>query len=153
MVAFSLERSTVVVAPPARVHGLVDTFPAWQSWSPWEGIDPDLHREYSGPAQGTGARYRWSGNKKAGEGTMEIVSSTPERIEVALEFLRPFAARNTTTFTFTPEPAAGGTRVTWTMTGERGPAMALAGRLFFDRAIGRDFERGLAALRTAAAGT
>ena len=33
------------------------------------------------------------------------------------------------------------------MTGNRGAVMALMGRLYFDRAIGKDFERGLAQLK------
>jgi hypothetical protein len=33
------------------------------------------------------------------------------------------------------------------MEGRRNPVMSLAGRLFFDRAIGGDFEKGLAALK------
>jgi len=33
------------------------------------------------------------------------------------------------------------------MTGSRSAIMSLAGRLFFDKAIGHDFEKGLAALK------
>lgn len=36
------------------------------------------------------------------------------------------------------------------MTGQRNPVMSLAGKLFFDKAIGKDFERGLASLKAAA---
>lgn len=49
-------------------------------------------------------------------------------------------------------PDAGGTRVTWTMSGQRNPLMAVAGALFFDKAIGKDFDRGLAALKREAEG-
>jgi hypothetical protein len=47
-------------------------------------------------------------------------------------------------------PAAGGTDVTWVMTGERNILMSLMGKLFFDKAIGRDFDRGIASLKAAA---
>lgn len=47
-------------------------------------------------------------------------------------------------------PAGDATDVTWTMTGTRNPVMGLMGRLFFDKAIGRDFERGLASLKAEA---
>ena len=47
-----------------------------------------------------GARYAWSGNRKAGSGTMEIVASTaPNSIKIRLEFTKPFKAVNPTTFT------------------------------------------------------
>ena len=68
MADFTMSRSIHVQAAPARIHALLDDFHQWQRWSPWEGLDPDLHREYSGPAAGVGSTYHWSGNKKAGEG-------------------------------------------------------------------------------------
>ena len=117
-------------------------------WSPWEGVDPDLRRDYSGPDHGVGSTYHWSGNKKAGEGEMQIKESTPTSVVVDLEFLKPFKATNVTTFSLVP--AGDATEVTWTMTGTRGALMSLMGKLFFDKAIGRDFEKGLAALKQSA---
>jgi len=148
MADFELSRSTTVIAPPEQVHGLLDDFHAWRAWSPWEGLDPDLERTFTGPERGVGSHYAWSGNKKAGQGTMEIVESTPASVVVDLRFLKPFEATNTTRFDLAP--AAGGTHVTWTMTGERGPLMTLLGRLYFDRMVGRDFEKGLAQLKATA---
>jgi Polyketide cyclase / dehydrase and lipid transport len=149
MAQFSMSRSTTVDAPTGRVHGLVDDFREWRQWSPWEGLDPDLERTYSGPSSGVGSRYRWSGNRRAGQGEMEILESTPSRVSVDLRFLKPFKARNLTTFDL--EQVGGGhTRVVWTMSGTRSLVMSLAGRLFFDRSIGKDFDRGLASLKAAA---
>ena len=66
-----------------------------------------------------------------------------------LEFTKPFKAVNPTSFTFTP--ADGGTRVTWRMTGEnKGLAKVFALVVNMDKMVGGDFERGLAALSTAA---
>ena len=149
MTDFSMSRSTTVDAPADRVHGLVDDFHHWPQWSPWEGLDPAMERTYAGPPSGVGSVYRWSGNRKAGQGAMEIVESTPARVAIDLQFLKPFKARNLTTFEL--EQVGGGhTRVVWTMSGRRNPVMALAGRLFFDRAVGKDFDRGLASLKAAA---
>jgi hypothetical protein len=145
MADFSLSRGTRIHADAASVHALIDDFREWQKWSPWEGVDPDLRREYSGPDHGVGSTYHWSGNKKAGEGEMRITASTPAAVVVDLEFLKPFKATNVTTFTLAAVGDA--TEVTWTMTGSRSAIMSLAGRLFFDKAIGHDFEKGLAALK------
>jgi len=149
MAEFSLSRSTRIQAEPARVHALLDDFREWKRWSPWEGLDPALQREFTGPDHGVGSTYHWSGNKKAGEGEMRITDSTPSSVVVDLRFLKPFKATNVTGFTLTPAPGAAGnaTDVTWTMTGTRNPVMSLMGRLFFDKAIGADFERGLASLK------
>ena len=148
MTDFSLSRNTRVRADAATVHALIDDFREWTKWSPWENVDPDLHRDYTGPQRGVGSTYKWSGNRKAGEGEMRIAGSTPTSVVVDLEFLKPFRATNVTTFRLAP--AGEATDVTWTMTGTRNPVMGLMGRLFFDKAIGRDFERGLASLRAEA---
>jgi hypothetical protein len=145
MADFTLSRSTRIQAEPARVHALLDDFREWQKWSPWEGLDPAMVREYSGPDHGVGSTYHWSGNKKAGEGEMRMTGSTQESVVVDLEFLKPFRATNVTTFALTP--AGDATDLTWTMTGTRNPVMALMGKLFFDKAIGADFEKGLASLK------
>ncbi len=145
MAEFSLSRSIRVQADAARVHGLVDDFREWQKWSPWEGLDPDLNRDYSGPDRGVGSTYHWSGNKKAGEGEMRVTESTPTSVVVDLQFLKPFKASNVTAFALTPVGDA--TDVTWTMTGTRSAIMGLMGKLFFDKAIGADFEKGLASLK------
>ncbi|KAA1426431.1 SRPBCC family protein [Nocardioides antri] len=148
MASFTLTRDAVVDAPPARVHAILEDFHAWEAWSPWEEMDPHLERSFSGADKGVGAHYAWSGNKSVGKGSMEITRSTPERIEIDLEFVEPFKASNQTAFDLTP--AAGGTRVEWTMTGERNVLMTLMGKLYFDKAIAKDFDRGLAKLRAVA---
>jgi hypothetical protein len=145
MPSFSNERSTTIDASPSRVHKFLDDFHAWSGWSPWEELDPDMTRTFSGPDRGAGSRYAWQGNNKVGTGTMTITESTPERIAIDLEFLKPFRASNQTVFTL--EPAGDRTRVVWTMSGRRNLAMAVAGRLFFDRAIAKDFDKGLAKLK------
>ena len=145
MADFTLSRSTRVHAEPARVHALVDDFREWQKWSPWEGLDPAMHREYTGPDHGVGSMYHWSGNKKAGEGEMRITGSTPTSLVADLEFLKPFKASNVMSFALAPDGDA--TDVTWTITGRRNAVMNLMGKLFFDKAIAGDFERGLASLK------
>ena len=145
MADFSLSRSTRIQAAPSRIHPLLDDFHQWQRWSPWEGLDPDLKREFSGPDHGVGATYHWSGNRKAGEGEMRMTASSPARVAVDLDFLKPFKASNVTTFDLTPSGDA--TEVTWTMTGTRSAVMGLMGKLFFDKAIAKDFDKGLASLK------
>ncbi|MCX6400184.1 MAG: SRPBCC family protein [Propionibacteriales bacterium] len=146
MPAFSQTHETTIAAPPATVHALVADFHEWIKWSPWEGLDPELKRTYEG--EGVGARYTWAGNKKAGEGAMTFAGIAPGEIRVDLQFLKPFKAENDITFALTP--AGEGTHVAWTMSGNRNLAFAVMGKLFFDKAIGKDFEKGLAALKVAA---
>lgn len=149
MAEFEVVRQTVIAAQPARVHGLIDNFREWKQWSPWEDLDPQLRRMYSGPDTGPGARYAWEGNRKAGAGTMEITDSSEREIRVRVSFEKPWRATNTAVFSLLPAPE--GTTVVWRMTGAQTWLMGLLGRFFpVDRLLGKDFERGLARMRAAA---
>jgi uncharacterized protein YndB with AHSA1/START domain len=144
---FAITRSATMNAPPARVFDQVNDFRKWEAWSPWEKLDPNLQRTYGGAPAGVGANYRWLGNKKVGEGEMTITESrAPELIRLDLHFIKPFNATNVTEFKF--QPAAGGTNMTWTMTGERNFMFKLMGLMMnMDKMIGADFERGLANIK------
>jgi len=147
--SFEISRSTGIGASAAAIHRLIDDLRQWRAWSPWEDLDPALERTYSGPDAGVGARYAWKGNKKAGEGSMVITGSTPERIDIELAFVKPF--RNTNQVTFTLTPTGDATEVEWTMRGERKGLWGLLGRLMpMDKWIGKDFEKGLVQLMAAA---
>ena len=148
--SFEVTRSTTIAADPARVHGLIGDFHRWTVWSPWEDLDPNLSRTYTGPNSGVGAHYAWRGNRKAGEGSMEITGSSPERIDIELAFLKPM--RNTQHVEFVLTPTSGGTDVTWRMSGQHeGLMMNLFSKVVsMDRLIGKDFEKGLARLKAAA---
>ncbi|MCB9666353.1 MAG: SRPBCC family protein [Alphaproteobacteria bacterium] len=139
-------RSAHVAAPPEVVFDQLDDFVAWQRWSPWQDLDPQMQKEVGGPESGVGAWYTWSGNEDVGQGRMEILSATaPERVVWDLQFLSPWEARNTTTIEIDPD--GEGSTVRWTMTGPQA-FMAKAAGLFMDMdaMIGADFERGLGRL-------
>lgn len=146
MSTYEVSRTAVIPAPAAEIFPLVNSFQEWTKWSPWESVDPAMQRSYTGASSGVGAKYAWSGNRKAGSGTMEIVESLePSTIRIRLEFTKPFKTINPTTFTFAP--AGNGTSVTWTMTGEnKGLGRIFALFMNMDKMVGGDFERGLASL-------
>ena len=115
---FEVVRDATIAAPPSTVYGLLADFHRWREWSPWEDLDPSLQRTYSGPDAGVGAVYEWSGNRKAGAGRMEIVEADPSsRVQIALQFLKPFKSKNATTFLLAERD--GGTHVTWRMVGPK----------------------------------
>ena len=147
---YTVERSLLVEADPARVQRELVDFHRWTAWSPWEDLDPDLRRSYSGAAEGVGSVYEWSGNRKAGQGRMEITEVRPgDAVVVDLRFLKPFKSQSVTTFRTVPE--GSGTRVTWSMTGPRTAALKVMG-LFtsMDKLVGKDFEKGLTRLKAVA---
>jgi hypothetical protein len=147
---FHIERSVAMSAPPQNAFAQVNDFHAWSAWSPWEKRDPQMKKTFEGPSSGVGATYAWAGNKEVGEGRMTIEkSASPSLVGIKLEFLKPFAATNTATFTFAP--ASEGTKVTWAMDGENG-FMSKAFSMFvdMDKMLGADFEQGLASMKTLA---
>ncbi len=144
---FRVSRSVLIAAPAARIFDQVEDFRAWSAWSPWEGIDPTMTRTHGGPAAGIGASYRWAGNRNVGEGAMTITDARPgEHLGLAIEFIKPFAAKNRITFDFVTN--GNGTTVTWTMSGTSSFMFKAMG-LFIncDKMIGDQYEKGLAQLK------
>ena len=144
---YVVEREQRIHASPAAVQERIVDFRRWQAWSPWEDVDPALRRSYSGAPSGVGAVYEWEGNRKAGKGRMEITSVEPDRsVAVDLQFLKPFKARNVTTFT--TEQRGDDTLVRWSMTGPRTFMTRVMGIFSsMDKMIGPDFEKGLDRLK------
>jgi len=146
---FSVRRAAVVKAPPEKIFPLINDFHQWGSWSPWEGKDPAMKRTYSGATSGKGAVYAWEGNKNVGTGRMEILdASSPSKIVIKLDFLKPFEAHNTAEFTMSPQGDAATTNVNWVMHGPA-PFMSKVMQVFMniDRMVGKDFEAGLSNLK------
>jgi hypothetical protein len=145
---YAVTRSATIQAPPDRVFAQVNDFKAWNAWSPWAKLDPDCKYTFSDPSAGKGATYAWEGDSNVGSGNMTIIDSKPaEQIDLRLEFIKPFAGICPTQFTFKPE-GAGGTRVTWTMTGENNfVAKAMCMFMNMDKMVGGDFEKGLANIK------
>ena len=144
---FSVQRATIVKAPPEMIFPLINDFHLWGSWSPYERKDPAMKRTYSGAASGRGAVYAWDGNKNVGSGRMEILdASTPSKIVIKLDFFAPFEGHNTAEFTMLPQGDA--TSLTWLMHGPA-PFMSRLMQVFMniDNMVGKDFEVGLANLK------
>jgi hypothetical protein len=150
MTSYSVvERATTIDATPDRILPLLTDLRNWQQWSPWEGLDPDLRRTYEGT--GVGSAYEWSGNRKAGAGSMRVTDVTDDSVDIDLTFTKPFRSASKTAFALQPDGPA--TRVQWRMHTPRTLGMRIAGLFMnMDKRIGGDFERGLASLKAAVEG-
>ena len=143
-----VQRAIGIKARAEEIFPLISDFHQWLKWSPYEEKDPAMKRTYGGADSGTGAVYGWDGDKNVGSGRMEILeAAAPSKIVIKLDFFKPFEGHNTAEFTMLPQ--GDGTHVTWVM---HGPAnfMSRLIQVFMnlDRMIGRDFEAGLAKLKT-----
>ncbi len=148
---YHVERTITVAAPSSVVFAQVDDLHAWAAWSPWEKLDPAMHKSFAGPSRGVGASYAWQGNDQVGAGKMTIIAERPPHsVRYKLEFRAPFVASADGSFTFARNGASS-TVVTWAMDG----ANNFVGKLFsvfmdMDTRVGGDFERGLAQLKAVA---
>jgi hypothetical protein len=144
---FRIQRSASINAPAERIFPFINDFRNWVDWSPWEKMEPELKRSFGGGASGQGSVYEWEG-QKVWKGRMEIAKiSPPTNILINLDFLKPFEAHNIAEFTL--EPRGNSTTVTWAMYGPN-PYIAKVMHIFFsmDRMVGKQFEAGLANLKT-----
>jgi hypothetical protein len=144
---FRIQRTANIKAPPETIYPLINEFDRWGAWSPYEHRDPDMKRTRSGPNSGKGAVYEWDGNKNVGKGRMEILETSPSKVVIKLDFLRPFEAHNTAEFTL--QPRGDTTDVTWAMHGPNlfvGKVMSVF--IDIEKMVGKDFETGLASMKT-----
>jgi uncharacterized protein YndB with AHSA1/START domain len=148
--SFRVQRTTSIKAPPEKIFAYINDLHRWAAWSPYEHKDPAMQRTLSGAASGRGAVYEWNGNREVGQGRMEITaSSPPSRVTIQLDFIKPFEGHNVAEFTLRPQGDA--TTVTWALHGPSPYLTKLMGLFFsMDTMIGKDFEAGLANLKSVA---
>lgn len=149
---FRIVRSTTIAAPPAAVFAQVNDFQKWEAWSPWAKLDPNVKNTFEGPAAGTGAIFKWSGNSEVGEGKMTLTESRPhELIKIKLDFVKPFEDTSNVEFTFKPD--GDKTVITWNMAG-RNNFISKTFCLFMnmDKMVGGQFEQGLANIKSVVEG-
>jgi len=149
---WEVARAQNVRASAEQIYAHLDDLHAWKAWSPWqESAYPGLVFRYAGPARGPGAQLSWQ-SESTGDGLLRIEASDPPRL---LAFSMSFQkgrirARDTLRLESLP---GGATRVTWHDQGTLG--RTLIGRLslpLVEQSMGRDLERGLAALAAVAEG-
>ena len=147
---FRVQRKVSINASPDTIFAFINDLHKWTSWSPFEKLDPAMERTFIGAEAGKGAFYAWSGNNRAGAGSMEITDTSPPlRVTMALNFTRPF--KNNCIVDFTLEPESDSTVVTWAMTGPT-PFVSKIMHVMInmDKMIGKEFEAGLTNLKALA---
>src|SRR4029453_18646385 len=147
--SFRVQRVVLINAPSDKVFPLINDIKAWTAWSPYEKKDPAMKRSYGAVTAGKGATYAWEGDKNVGQGSMDMIESSPQKVVIKLDFLKPFEAHNIGEFIL--EPKGDSTSATGAFYGPS-PFSPKEMDTFMniDDMIGRDFEKGLADLKAAA---
>ncbi|MFS4459156.1 SRPBCC family protein [Bdellovibrio sp. HCB2-146] len=116
---FRYERSGLIQAPPEKIFPYISDFKKGGLWSPYEQMDPNMKKSYSGTDGQAGSTMEFEGNQDAGSGKLEILNIVPNQsVDIKLTMIKPLHAENLVQYTLTPE--AGGTRFTWSMSGDGG---------------------------------
>jgi len=141
-----VERSISIAAPPCVVFAKVNSLKAFNDWSPFVAVEPDLTFTFEGPDFGVGARMAWTSEPPADEtGSQEIVASTPyQSVKIDLDL----GDQGTAQTAYLLDREGDGTRLTWTFDTDYG--LDLRGRyfgLFLDRMLGALYNQGLINLK------
>ena len=140
--SYRVERSTVITASPEQIYPYVSNLSSQQEWGPWMDEDKNAINSLEGTDGAVGAIWKWEGDT-VGKGIQEIVALTPNsKVDTKLTFITPF--ESTANNSFSLEPMAEGTKVTWAMEGKNGFMGKLMSKFMnMDDTIGPMFEKGL----------
>lgn len=142
-----VSRTASMSAPAEKIFPYVNSMQASSEWSPWLGLDPEMKVAFSGPEEGVGNMLEWtSEHPNVGNGSQVITASVQnERVETALDF----GPMGTADAFFDLVKAGEGTDVTWGFKTDLGMnPMARWMGLMMDSWVGKDYEAGLANIKT-----
>lgn len=143
---FQVEESIIINVPKSKTLNYMADFNNYHEWNPWQDRDAEIKVIIAGSSGEVGSTYRWSGNKDAGKGIMEIRSITNNQVDIDLRFIEPWETESFTQYRF--EVTEGGTRVYWSMKGSMPYPMNIM-NLFsvMDNAIAKEYRKGLEAVK------
>lgn len=143
---FAVERSVVINAPAEKIYPALADVKRWAEWGIWYQRDPAMQVTYSAETTGVGATSSWK-SRTQGNGSAKLTKlEAPKLVEFELAFEgfdRPSLGQ------YVLEPSGSGTKVRWIMRGDVGasPINRWFAK-FMDGLVGKDFEAGLAKLKT-----
>ena len=146
---YSVERQVTVNRPKADVFNYIKLLKNQNEWGPWAKKDPGIKLDYRGTDGTVGFVSSWDGNDEVGAGEQEIRKIVEgERVDTQLRFKRPFESTSDA-YMITEAAGEGQTRVRWGFSGSMPKPMNLMLLVVdMDKAVGKDFDEGLAGLKT-----
>lgn len=144
---FNYERSGLIEASAEKIFPYISNFKLGHEWSPYEKLDPNMKKTFTGNDGEVGSTMEFEGNMNSGSGKLEILKIAPnEMVEIRLTMLKPFYGVNLITYKLIPEDK--GTRFSWSMSGDGGFMGKLMTVLIDCEAmVGGQFNQGIASLK------
>lgn len=146
---YNVSRTIEISRPKQEVFDYLRSLKKMDEWSPWAKKDPNMEKRLTGTDGEVGCVSYWNGNKEVGEGEQEIKKIIEgERIESELRFLKPWKSTSDC-YTSVEDSKSGKTQVTWGFSGNnKFPMNIMSLFVSMDKMVGKDFEEGLATLKT-----
>lgn len=143
------EKSVSINAPVEKVWQNTNTLKAMDQWSPWNDLDPEMKKDWTGITGQPGEKVCWdSKNKNAGKGCQELekVDEAGKRIDTKIKFLTPYESEANAYVIVVPE--GNGSKATWGFTSQIPYPFTLM-KLFMnmENAVGKDYQKGLSRLK------
>ena len=147
--SYDVNRSITIDQPISQVFDYLKQLKKQAEWSPWEKRDPNMKKDFEGVDGQVGAISKWEGNKDVGTGEQELTRIVEnEVIESRLRFFKPWKSESDA-YLRVNENHEGETQVTWGFSGKnKFPVSIMMLFMNMDKAIGKDFEEGLANLKS-----
>lgn len=143
--SYAIQRRMVIDAPAPAVFSRIDSPQGWQKWSVWFRRDPAMKIEFTGPAAGAGAGWRWQ-SRVEGNGSMVLSQiDAPHKLSYQLQF-----GKNPTPMygSISLQASQARTTVIWEIHGDAGTNWAMKLFLpFMDTMLGKDLEDSLKLLK------
>ncbi|QYO67480.1 SRPBCC family protein [Leptolyngbya sp. 7M] len=146
---FAVEREIVINKPRSEVFEYVRKLRNQNEWGPWFKREPTMHQEFRGTDGEPGFTVGWKSELESGVGEQEIKHIVEnERIETELRFKDPFES-NSDSYIITEAVDEDRTKVKWGMKGSMPRPFNVFGLVMnIESAIGKDYEEGLASLKS-----
>jgi len=140
MPKLNVNESVLINNPVAEVFKTLNNYNTWTAWSPWLITDPEAKVNVAADAKS----YDWEG-PISGSGGMKITNEKEnERIDIDLNFLKPWKSFAKVWFNFKDE--GDSTRLEWGMDSKM-PFFMFWMKTLMTNMIAMDYQRGLSMLK------
>ena len=144
---YELSRTVMVNRPKAEVYAFIRQLKKQPLWMPWFLNDPKIVMKFKGEDGKEGAAVYWKGKNRI-EAIQKITKVKEGKIlETELLFLKPYKSLSIT-YMAVKEVEPDRTKMVWGVKGvHKFPASVIMLFYGIEKALGRDFEKGLENLK------
>lgn len=146
---YELKRNILINKPVDEVFQYIKFVRNQDYWSPWKKRDPNMKQSFIGTDGELGFISKWdSDHKQVGAGEQELKGlQENDRIDTEIRFLKPWKSKSEA-YIVTKSLDSNLTEVTWGFKGiNKTPINLIMLFCNMDKAVGKDFEEGLACLK------